>query len=266
MKQKLYWAGHIAKNAPGLALDALPLALAGRTYAPPPPLKIIVGTHHKALTVFLSRVFRVFAAITNRSYDVSVGERMDYSKTVLIDHHSRIDWDKVTSDYVGLHVMRDPRDLVVSSVHYHKTSEEKWLHVPHDKFDGKTYHEWINALPNLEEQLLFEINDASATNIKDMLDWEYNRPGIVEFRYDDLIGDGASDRFRKAIADWPLKKREINLLVGLFRYFALGGPGTSAKHIRNPKSGQWRKHFTPRVQAEFDKVFPDALSRLGLEE
>lgn len=262
MKQKLYWAAHIARHAPGLAVDALPLALARRTLAQSSDLKIIIGTHHKALTVFMSRVFRAFAAITNRSHDVSVGEHMDYSKTVLIDHHARFDWERLPSQLVGIHVVRD---LIVSSVHYHMKSDEEWLHVPKDKFDGKTYHEMINALPNLEERMLFEISDSSTVNITDMLNWDYGRPGIAELRYDQLIGDGASDRFAAAIGDWPLSAREKRLLVGLFRYFALGGPGTSAKHIRNPKSGQWREHFTPRVQEAFDKAFPNVLTKLGLE-
>lgn len=265
MKQKLYWAAHIAKNAPGLALGAVPMALVSRTVARPSDLKILVGTHHKALTVFLGRVFRVFAGITNRSHDVSVGEHLDYSKTVLIDHHSRFDFTKLPDEFVGIHVIRDPRDLIVSSVHYHMTSDEEWLHVPQDKFGGKTYQQVINELPTFEDRMLFQIEDLSKVNITDMLNWEYGRPGIAELRYDQLVGAGASERFAQAIAPWPLSSSEKKLLVSLFRYFSLGGPGTKSKHVRNPKSGQWAKHFTPRVQAEFDAAFPDVLAKLGLE-
>jgi hypothetical protein len=52
--------------------------------------------------------------------------------------------------------------------------------------------------------------------------------------------------------------------VRLFDYFSVGNAGTKGnKHIRNADSGQWRKHFTPRVVARFQELFPGAVEKLG---
>lgn len=225
---------------------------------------MLVATHHKVLTVFLSRVFRVFAGVTARSYDLNSGKRLDYSSDVQIDHKSTPQWKRMPADLYGLHVIRDPRDIVVSSAFYHTKSAERWLHRPNEKYDGLTYQQKINSLKTVEERLVFEIEESSGVIIRDMLAWDYQRQGIVELRYDELVGEGAAQRFEEAITGWPITSSEKALLVSLFRYFSLGGPGTKkSSHIRNPKSGQWQQHFTPRVQAAFDAAFPDAVERLG---
>jgi len=260
---RVYWAGHIARHAPGLALTAVPLMIARRSYSPAPDTKMLVATHHKVLTVFLSRVFRSFAALTARSFDLGPGGKLDYSRTVLIDHKSTIDWSRLPDDTFGLHVVRDPRDVLVSSAFYHVKSSEPWLHKPMPALDGCTYQETITALPNVEERILFEINNSTGRNIRSMLAWPYGRPGIEELRYDELVGDKGAERFARAIAVWPLTDREKDLLIGLFGYFSLAGPGMSARHVRNPSPGQWQEHFTPRVEQAFREAFPDAVERLG---
>ncbi len=260
---RVYWAGHIARHAPVLAFNAVPLMLARRTYSPPSERKIVVATHHKVLTVFLSRVFRSFAALTSRSFDLGPGGKLDYSCNVLIDHKSAIDWTRIPEQTFGLHVVRDPRDVLISSAFYHVRSTEPWLHKPMEAFEGRTYQETIKALPDAEERILFEIRNSTGRNIRSMLAWEYGRPLMEELRYDELIGDGSAERFGRAIATWPLTDREKDLLVGLFSYFSLAGPGMSSRHVRNPSSGQWQQYFTPRVEQAFREAFPDAVERLG---
>lgn len=265
VKTRLYWAGHIARNAPSLGVKSIPLAIARRTLKPPPATKIVIATHHKVLTVFLSRVFRSFAAITGRSYDLGPGKKLDLSKQVLIDHKSTINFASLPEDTFGLHVLRDPRDVLVSSSFYHTKSREAWLHQPIEKFGGRTYQQEINALASVEERILFEIREATGNNIRSMLAWDYGREGIAEMRYDQLVGEGATANFAQAIEVWPLTDREKRLLAGLFDYFSLAGPGTNSKHVRNPKPGQWREHFTPRVEAAFREAFPDAIEKLGFD-
>jgi hypothetical protein len=34
-------------------------------------------------------------------------------------------------------------------------------------------------------------------------------------------------------------------------------------HVRNPASGQWRRHFTPRVQQAFDDRYAGLVKQLG---
>lgn len=260
---RLYWGGHILQHSPGLLTLGLSAGLGARLDPETGRTKICICTYHKVLTVFLSRVFRSFAAITGRGYSLGMGPEVDYDRSVLIDHHSKFDWDRLRQPFVGLHVIRDPRDLVVSSAFYHVKSREAWLHDPYPVFGGRTYQEAIRALPDTEARLIFEIDNAAGQRIRDMLDWT-PRPEIAEARYHQLIGDDGQAFFAALVSQWPLSERERRLLVKLFAYFSLGGPGAKGNtHIRNAASGQWRKHFTPAVTAHFRERFPDALDRLG---
>jgi hypothetical protein len=59
----------------GVTAAAFLLSLARRNKGP----RILVGTHHKVLTVFMMQVFRDFARITDRRISVGMGDEVDYS-------------------------------------------------------------------------------------------------------------------------------------------------------------------------------------------
>lgn len=260
---RLYWAGHILRHSPALFWHVSRSAVSGRLKRQDDALKICVGTHHKVLTVLMARVFRVFAVTTGRQYSYGTGAQLDYTADVLIEHHSEFDWSLVDGPIAGLHIIRDPRDLLVSAAFYHMKGTEAWLHVPRDDLDGRSYYQHVSELSGTEERLLFEIDNSGGNNVRQMLDWVPHE-GISETRYDELVGEGAIDAFEAAVDSWPIPAHERRLLVDLFRYFSLGGAGAmSNKHIRNASSGQWREQFTPAVVERFDDVFPDAVERLG---
>jgi hypothetical protein len=263
---QLYWTGHILRHAPRLLPLGLAANISARVTNRANTTKICIGTHHKILTVFLSRVFRSFAALSGRKYTLGQGNNLNYNCSVLIDHHSQFDFDRITGPFVGMHITRDPRDLIVSSAFYHAKSEEAWLHSPMPVFQGQTYQQAICALPDIEARLLFEIEHAGGHGVREMLAWTPKKE-IAEVRYDQLVGEDAQDFFRNLTESWPLSRREHRLLCELFDYFSIGGPGVKGnKHIRNASSGQWRAHFTPAVIDKFQKQFPDALKRLGYSE
>lgn len=227
-------------------------------------MKILVGTHHKVLTVFLGRVFRVFARASCRSWSRGKADELDYATEVLLDHHSQFDFSRLEGDWQGLHVVRDPRDLLISAARYHLRSSKSWLHVPMEECGGMTYQQYIRALPDMEQLLLFEIDHSGGCNIADMLSWTYSRPGMVELRYEDLVGPQGTENFARALTTWKLTAGERKLLVRLFEYFAIGSPGAEGNvHIRNPKSGQWKSAFTPAVREKFNARFPNVAEKLA---
>lgn len=262
---RLYWAGHILRYSPGLFLHAVRSAVSARLGRRDKGPRICIGTHHKVLTVLLARVFRSFAVITGRSYSYGTGAQLDDTADVLIDHHSAFNWSQIDDPVVGLHVTRDPRDLLVSAAFYHMKGSEAWLHEPRADLEGKSYYEHVNELEGIEQRMLFEIDNSGGNNVRQMLEW-VPHPGISETRYDKLVGEGAIEAFTAIVDTWQMPDHERRLLVDLFRYFSLGGAGAkSTDHIRNASSGQWREHFTPAVTQRFGDVFPDALDRLGYE-
>lgn len=225
--------------------------------------KILVGTHHKVLTTYMTNIFYSFAQITNRTISVGMGDKVDYSADIIIDHHSQFDFSKVNFEYVGVHIRRDPRDVVISAGFYHKHSNERWLHIPRDEFGGKTYQQYVNAIDSMEDVFLFEFDHVAGSTIRDMLNWNYDC-GFVEFKYEDLVTPDGGSLFRPEINKWPLSTLEKSLLGGLFNYYSVfSGRVRKDNHVRNPRSGQFQQHFTEKLQQEFTARFSDNFNKLG---
>lgn len=215
--------------------------------------------------MFFWRVFRTFASLTSRSVSSANHDEIDYACDILHSTHSRFDFAQLQGQpWFGLHVIRDPRDLAVSAAHYHQHSQEPWLHIPREKFGGRTYQQALSALASFEDKLLFELQNSTHRNIQDMVGWNYAMRPMAELRYERLVGVEGPAYFAEHISRWPLEPKEAADLVRIFRFFALGAPGSqNAVHIRNPAPEQWREHFTPAVTERFNAIFPGVLERLG---
>lgn len=254
----------IIRRDPTTGLQCGLLLLKSRLASRPRRPQLLVGTYHKVLTVFFLNIFKEFARFTGRTITSGQGHDLDYGCDVLRNTHSDFQWDKVAPGAAGLHVIRDPRDLIVSAANYHVRSAEPWLHLPREIFGGRSYQEAISALPNLEDRLIFEMDHSSGRVIETMLAWDYQRPGFAELHYEELVAPGGDRVFADAVEGLPITRLEKSALVRLFRFYSIGGSGSKGlKHIRNPASGQWRSAFTPRALEHFHNRFPGGLEKLG---
>ncbi|KAA5604047.1 sulfotransferase domain-containing protein [Roseospira marina] len=264
-----YWGRRLAFDAPKLAGRGLGAFVrthvrVGAGASPDGDTQILVGTHHKVLTVFFNRTFRTFGFLTNRRVSSGTGDALRLDADIILDHHAYFRGFQPGRPFRGLHVIRDPRDVLVSSANYHLKSAEGWLHVRRPEFGDQTYQEHIRSLPTMEARLLFEIDHASGETIRDMHSWYEGRPGFRELRYEDLVTERAVAEFSQAVADWPLSDKDRDLLIAVFDYFSIRGRGSRRNaHIRNPSPGQWRQHFTPPVLARFTEAFGPVVEDLG---
>jgi len=167
-----------------------------------------------------------------------------------------------------LHVIRDPRDIVISSMHYHRTSGEKWLHRPDELFGGQTYQQALNSLPDDKERLIFEMNHASGKTINEMCSWPYGRGDCFETKYETLLNNG-DEEFGKAARHLGLRGKEIDFAVSAFLKNSLADGArhkiTSGIHIRSGAAEQWRTVYDRELKQAFTDRFPGALSLLGYE-
>jgi hypothetical protein len=244
-----------------IVTDAVRLRL-GRS---PVRVKTLVGTHHKILTVYMTRVFRAFSVITGQTFSIS--PHVEYDKEVLVDYHSKFEFGRVTVPFRGVHVRRDPRDVLVSCVLYHLKSSESWLHREGGwGFQGSTYQKELRALKSMEEQLLFELDRVGGRVIEQMTSWDYSRPEFVELRYEGIVGEDGLRYIRESLDQSALfDANECAVIVNLFKIFSMQGVLAKKGHIRDPRPSQWKEHFTPAVERRFYERFGQALEKLGYD-
>src|SRR6516225_7618874 len=158
---------------------------------------VVVATHHKTGTVWMDGVFKAIASdfgVPYINFRLQRGRLDGVLKTpfVLFNFNSdfRDHWDILGRDDVCiLHLIRDPRDVLISAMHYHRKSVEGWLHAPVPGYDKVTYQRTLKSLPTKLDQYLFEMENSTASTLRDMVRWQYDLPNCFEARYEDLRQD-----------------------------------------------------------------------------
>ena len=169
----------------------------------------------------------------------------------------------------------DKVDLIVSGYFYHKRAAEPWCEIvapsredwavvngtiPDLLVGRRSYAQYLNEV-SLEEGLLAELA-FRRHHFESMGRWDEEDSRIEVFRYEEILGHEAEvfDRIFRFF-ELPFSARQIGLHH--VRRFRASNRGRRSGHIRDPRSGQWRDHFTPAVTAKFSQEYGDLIDRLG---
>jgi hypothetical protein len=236
---------------------------------------IVVATHHKTGTVWMDGVFKAIASDLGVRY---INFRTEYGrlKELVRSPFVLFCYDSDFGDHAGLldqqdvrivHLIRDPRDVVISAMHYHKASRERWLHEPIPGYDDLTYQRALQRLPTRFAKYVFEMENSSASTLRDMAQWHYGRANCFEARYEDLRQDSGLAYWRQITAFLGLEAAEQTVANRRFWQNSLFG-GLSRlgnQHVRSGAVAQWRREFTPELAQAFLNRFPGLLQSLGYE-
>src|SRR6478609_9575234 len=171
---------------------------------------LVVATHHKTGTVWMDGVFKALAGDLGARY-INFRAQYEEMKGLLSSPFVLFCYDSDFGDYSPLldredvrtlHLIRDPRDVVISAMHYHKASQESWLHEPIPGYDNLTYQRALQQLPTQFAQYVFEMDNSSASTLRDMARWCYGRANCLEARYEDLRQDRDLAYWRKSRIFW----------------------------------------------------------------
>jgi hypothetical protein len=199
--------------------------------------------------------------------------------------------------YKGFHVIRDPRDVVISGYFSHKFSHP----AREDLNPWMVKQRELLTHVDLEEGLLLEIAFNEAV-FEAMRTWNYNDPKVYESRYETLtvqpqqefkrifefLGIAVPDFDVFSMAGLMLNKLEQKLLghpmrprnrcpkfffqrilsVNSFETYAKGrkkGEEDAQSHFRKGVAGDWKNHFTPKVKDVFKERYGQLLIDLKYE-
>ncbi|WP_424930058.1 sulfotransferase domain-containing protein [Amaricoccus tamworthensis] len=231
------------------------------------PDLIFVATHHKAMTTYFHAVQKSLAFALNIPFERLQGGVLPSNRArMFLSMQGKQDLSKLPK-YRGVHVMRDPRDMIVSGYHYHKWTHEEWVHRLDD--NGRSYQDKLNSLSKTEG-LFLEIDHFIFYYRETLENWNMEDPDMLEVSYESLMQPGKDGIYGDIFRHLGFVDEELELAVDLMRLFEASsrsgkssGAISQKSHVRSGKSGQWEAELEPEHLAYIEQELGPVLRRFG---
>lgn len=163
----------------------------------------------------------------------------------------------------GVHVIRDPRDMVVSGYEYHKRTKEPWCIAPDPRYGGLSYQQYLHSISEYEG-LMAEIGWVASKSGGAMAAWDYDQPEFLEIRYEDAIAD-EHGTFERVFRWLRVSERAMAMGLAAVDELTLSRGGAVRGHARSGQPGEWRDRLGPDHIARFKEVMGDLVVKVGYE-
>ncbi|WP_159322001.1 sulfotransferase domain-containing protein [Spiribacter roseus] len=236
---------------------------------------VAIGTHQKTGTVWMSNIFQDLAKRLSCNYK-NIRKYSDAAKLarvksknfgIVFDSHSRFPDGFFEFNVMALHLVRDPRDVLISATKYHEATLDSFAVRSREKFGGKSLQKSLKELSSFEDKLLFEIDYWIESTIKDIAS-PIKKSNCLTLKYEDLIRDSEMFYVPRILTCLGFSVPEI--LVGLnsfWRNSIFGSLDSSeVSHIKDGSVSQYKKVFSPTVFKKFEDKFSEELEMLGYNE
>ena len=252
---------------------------------------IVHFAYHKAMTFFFKKVYSDVARMFNWHHKHHNGDLngfyedvLNSKKPAIISVNNRlVEFDRLPP-YTGTHLIRDPRDLLISGFRYHKWCKEPWAHETMDaafvsrfnldktivrqKAMGKTYQEFLNTLDDVEG-LKLEMS-LRTSHFNTMQQWNYKNANILELKYEDIFGNEVQI-FRKILQHHGFPRHVIKRCLKVVRKYTFKaltekGKTGNQKHASKGTSKQWQKLLPEEIKCLFKDKYGDLLINIGYEK
>lgn len=248
------------------------------------PMALCIVTHHKTGTVWMRKVFSAvsrclglpFASAQNPNSAASVRQILNEGPAMLVALNGKI--PQLLAQDPGIrfiHMIRDPRDVLLSGLHYHKShvprknSPEKSIHTPRREFGGMTYQQKLCSIKTFQGQLRFEMSRRHNTTVRQMLRWDYTDPRTIEWKYEDMMLDRDGVRFRDAMETAGYGPGACDEMCAAFLTQSIFDQSTKPsvvhEHVTSGRIRRWETEFTPEFSRMYLEKYGAAVRELGYD-
>lgn len=239
-----------------------------------PPLRaILIGTHHKSGTVWMRTLFDRIAVTlgapfirlkANAPIELAALAATGPLHLVFQDHafFGAIEGDaELRRGVRGCHVIRDPRDLLISAANYHSWSHEGWLQRVRADLGDRSYQQSLCAL-DFDGAVTFEMRHSAGRAIRDMRGFERGEH-FFDVKVEDLMQ--ASPAFASAFFErLGFDVGERRHCLDAFEATRLRDPRPGLRgHVQNADCYQWRYMYDEALLTTFCERCGDVAEALA---
>lgn len=167
----------------------------------------------------------------------------------------------------GFHIVRDPRDVIVSGYfsHLYSHPEEGWNWL-------KRHRAYLRSLSK-HDGIMVEM-EFSIRSMANMLTWNYSNPNILEIRFEDIVTNDVA-HFAKVFGFLGLFPNKITMpqIAATAEKYSFAnlsngrtrGQQNNLSHYRKGQPGDWHNHFDSSHVDYFKRLYNPLLLKLGYE-
>jgi hypothetical protein len=186
---------------------------------------------------------------------------------VVFDVHSRFaEIPRQLPRIRGVHLVRDPRDVLISATLYNLKSTEWWLHRPLPHFNNVTYQERLSSAGTMREALLFELSHQTRAAIADMAAFP-RIERVPTITYESLMTGDVLAAFDEMFSSLGFagSARRIALDCARQESIVLNPDRRDLPHVRSGETQQWRQVFDRKLGEQFAAAAGPELAALDYE-
>jgi hypothetical protein len=240
-----------------------------------------VGTHHKAGTTWMRQLHgsigrQLGLPVTRLTRTTDLEDPAKFNSTVrsirarsgiVLDEHSCFSEVPKQIGMRGVHIIRDPRDVLISSAFYHLTAPEGWLHRPLPQYDDMTYQEKLRSLGTIRKALLLELKSLQMRIILDEMQAFPKLATVPTTTYESLMAGDVLAAFEAMFSSLGFSghAKQVALECARQESIVLNPRRRRSHHVRSGEPQQWRQQFDQELGEQFVAVSGDDLVALGYE-
>jgi hypothetical protein len=174
--------------------------------------------------------------------------------------HSRFMTIPKPERYRAFFVVRDPRDIVVSSYFSTRDSHTPMGDIPEQR-------KILKQLPAKEGMLHLIDHLAKKGTFRALRSWA-SAPAdeaVKLVRYEDLTGEGQAGELERLLQHCGITvpPADLETLLGRYSFASMRSRKSSAAHYRKGSAGDWRNHFDDDIDRAFTRATGDLVTLLG---
>jgi hypothetical protein len=260
-----------------------------------PDRPIVLFCYHKTGTVLLERVFTEISERYGWRFKTFFGHQtiLPAGVDVALMAHSLVANTFFAQRFVGVHVIRDPRDIVVSGYFYHLRTQEKWCinndftqrrvirypQVPYSQehrseawkrdylasLGGRSYQDNLRHR-SARDGLHFEMRHYGAWTIEAMRDWNYSNPQVLELRFEDIMAN-YDQAFGAIFQHLFFSEKQISDCIEIAQKHDIARKTADEigrnSHVTSLDTSRWKAFLEDEHIAAFPRLFGEVLQLLG---
>jgi len=173
--------------------------------------------------------------------------------------------------YRAIFIMRDPRDILISW--YFSTA---YSHPIVSKEDKMAQNRRSLQESTLEEGLLYGIEFLNERGLfvalESWINTDTHDPNVLLVRYEDIVGTDFERFFRRIFehCNVALPDKAFKALLNDYSFKQMTGRGQGVEDksskFRKGIAGDWKNHFTDKVETQFEKITGNLVTQLGYNQ